>query len=293
MNQKRNKSRGGVFGFHGSQLVSTVSIALVLVVIGIVSFTGLVADRITSDLRSGLEAVVIVDDMASDSAVNSLSQALKAAPYVAELKYVSAAEANEQWRSRLGDDELADLCPFQAEYDLRVKSDWFSADSLQAIVARLKTHAAVYDVKVPLDIAGNVNSTISMVMLVLVVIAAVLLLITIVLIYNTVSMSIQARSVVIHTMQYVGARPGFIRRPYVGSSAVSGLIAGVVASGVLAGLLLWVRSVAPAIFNAIGWQMAVAVFLCLMAAGVAVGVVATVVAVNRYLRRSYEDVHRV
>ena len=292
MNQKRNTSTRHAFGFRGSRLVSTVSIAMVLVVIGIVAFTGLVAERVTGELRSGLEAVVIVNESATEGAVDTLSQTLSAAPYVAELKYISAEEVNKQWNSRLGDEELAELSPFQAEYDLKVKDEWFSADSLQQIIMQLKSLPAVYDVKVPIDIAGDVNHSVNTVLLVLVVVAAVLLLITIVLIYNTVSMSIQASRVVIHTMQYVGARPGFIRKPYVCGSALSGLIAGVLASGVLVGLLLWIRNVSPEIFDAVGWEMAAIVFAALTLAGIAVGVLATVVAVNRYLRRSYEDVHR-
>lgn len=292
MNPKRNISRRGILGIRGSQVVSTVSIAMVLVVIGIVSFTGMVANKVTGDLKTGLEAVVIVDEMASDGSVDTLAQTLKTAPYVSELKYMSAEEVNKQWRSRLGDEELADLSPFQAEYSIKVTSDWFSADSLQSIATQLRAMPAVYDVKVPMDIAGNVNRSIGTVMLVLTVVAAALLLITIVLIYNTVSMSIQARRVVIHTMQYVGATPGFICRPYLSGSALSGVIAGVLASGVLVGLLLWVRSVSPAIFDSVGWQKAGIVFLCLIAAGAAVGVVATVIAVNRYLRCSYDGVHR-
>ena len=87
-------------------------------------------------------------------------------------------------------------------------------------------------------------------------------------------------------------RLSFSRLSAVCGSALSGLIAGVLASGVLVGLLLWIRNVSPEIFDAVGWEMAAIVFAALTLAGIAVGVLATVVAVNRYLRRSYEDVHR-
>ena len=80
MNQKRNTSTRHAFGFRGSRLVSTVSIAMVLVVIGIVAFTGLVAEKVTGELRSGLEAVVIVNESATEGAVDTLSQTLSAAP---------------------------------------------------------------------------------------------------------------------------------------------------------------------------------------------------------------------
>jgi cell division transport system permease protein len=88
--------------------------------------------------------------------------------------------------------------------------------------------------------------------MVLIVVATALLLISFVLIYNTVGMAIHARRLVIHTMQYVGARPGFIRRPFVFRSVLSGVIAGVIASALLASLLVWVRNINAGIFEAIG-----------------------------------------
>ena len=236
--------------------------------------------------------VVVVDELAGDGAADTLSQTLKNAPYTGTLKYVSAAEVNAQWQSQLGDQELTDLFPFQAEYDLKVKSGWSSADSLQAIAARLKEMTAVYDVKVQTDIARNVNRTISTVTMVLIVVATALLLISFVLIYNTVGMAIHARRLVIHTMQYVGARPGFIRRPFVFRSVLSGVIAGVIASALLASLLVWVRNINAGIFEAIGWPSACVVFALLTASGAIIGAIATALAVNKYLRRSYENVSR-
>lgn len=293
MNPNRNNPRQHHHRHPGgSQIVATVSIAMVLVVLGIVALTSLVAERVTADLRAGMGMVVVVDELAGDGAADTLSQTLKNAPYTGTLKYVSAAEVNAQWQSQLGDQELTDLFPFQAEYDLKVKSGWSSADSLQAIAARLKEMTAVYDVKVQTDIARNVNRTISTVTMVLIVVATALLLISFVLIYNTVGMAIHARRLVIHTMQYVGARPGFIRRPFVLRSVLSGVIAGVIASALLASLLVWVRNINAGIFEAIGWPSACVVFAFLTASGAIIGAIATALAVNKYLRRSYENVSR-
>lgn len=292
MKHKRNIGRRRRFSIRGSQIVTTVSITMVLVVLGVVVLAGIVADRVTGDLRSGMGAVVIVDELASDGAADTLARTLKSAPYVGSLKYVSAEEVNAQWQKQLGDDELKDLFPFQAEYDLKVKSGWSSADSLKRIAERLRRLPAVYDVKVQTEIARNVNRTVSTVMLVLAVVASAMLVISFVLIYNTGSMAVHARRVVIHTMQYVGARPGFIRRPYVVRSMLAGVVAGVVASGLLAGLLAWTRTVSAGIFDAIGWASAGIVFAGLVGVGALVSALATVMAVNKYLRRSYEDVHR-
>lgn len=285
--KKKRKSR---FRVRGSQIVSTISVTMVLIVLGIVALTALVAHHVTDGLRSGIGMVVIVDELAPDAAADSLSKELNSAPYVRSLSYATAEEVHNRWKEQLGEDELPDVNPFQPEYEVKVKSQWSSADSLQAIAGRLSAMTAVYDVKVHKEIAASINRTVSTVVLVLLVVALALLVISFVLIRNTVSMEVYAQRVVIHTMQYVGARPAFIRRPYVVRSMVSGVIAGLIASAILAGLLLWVSSVNNSIMQAIGWGGASVVFAILIATGAAVCALAALMSANKYLRRSYDEI---
>lgn len=284
---KKRKSR---FRVRGSQIVSSISITMVLLVLGIVALTGIIAHRVADNLRSGIGMVVIVDELATDTAADSLSATLKNAPYTRQVTFASAEEVHKRWKEQLGGDELPDVNPFQPEYEVAVNAQWSSADSLDAIAARLAAMPAVYDVKVHKAIAANINRTVSTVMLVLLVVAIALLIISFVLIRNTVSMEVYAQRVIIHTMQYVGARPGFIRRPYVMRSMLSGIAAGVIASALLALLLVWVRSVNAGIADAIGIVGALCVFATLILIGAGVCALAATFAANKYLRRSYDEI---
>ncbi len=284
------KKRKNRFRVRGSQIVSAISITMVLLVLGIVALTGIVAHRVTDNLRSNIGMVVIVDELAADTAADSLATTLKKADYARHVKYASAEEVYQRWKQQLGDDDLPDVNPFQPEYEVTVNAQWSSADSLEAIASRLSAMPAVYNVKVHKEIAANINRTVSTVVLVLLVVAIALLIISFVLIRNTVSMDVYAQRVIIHTMQYVGAHPGFIRRPYVMRSMLSGIAAGIIASAILTALLMWVRSVNAAIADAIGIAGALCVFASLIITGAAVCALAATFAANKYLRRSYDEI---
>src|SRR5574344_178635 len=72
--------------------------------------------------------------------------------------------------------------------------------------------------------------------MVLLAVAALLVLISFVLINNTVRLTVYSRRFLIHTMKLVGAKPGFIRKPFVVQNLINGVIAGMVACGALMGL---------------------------------------------------------
>ena len=217
-------------------MISTVSVALVLTLLGMVALTGIVAQRVSDTFRSGIGMVVIVDETASASALDSLKGELKKGLWVKASTYSSAEEVNARWQEELGDIEISELHPFQPEYVVSVKPRWSSADSLERIASRLSTYPAVYEVKVHKDMAVSVNRTLNSAVMIILIVCAVLLVISFVLISNTVGMELYSQRMVVHTMQYVGARPSFIRRPFVGRSIVNGVMAGIVASAALGGV---------------------------------------------------------
>lgn len=273
-----------------AHIVSTISVTMVLAVLGLVALMGILIDRAGKSLRSEMTAVVMISDMASDGAADSLAAFLKGAPFVRSAQYKSADEVNAEFIEMLGDDELEGFNPFLAEYDVKVTSDYGSPEALQSIDRQLRQFTAVDDVRVHTEVVRSVNHWVGTLMLVLSVVAVALLIISFVLIVNTVSMEIYARRLLIHTQQYVGAKASFIRRPYVGRASLSGIIAAAVATCLLGSMLLWTRTVSPAIFDSLGWDSLGLVGLGLATIGAFLSGAAAWIAVSRYLRRSYDEI---
>lgn len=91
-------------------------------------------------------------------------------------------------------------------------------------------------------------------------------------------------------MQLVGATPGFIRRPFVVNNLLSGLIAAGLACAILwCTIELAIRPQMPDAGNYISVTEMLAISLGLIAMGALVCVVSAVIATNRYLRKSYDE----
>lgn len=277
---------------RGSMIISTISVTLVLVILGIVALTSITAQRATDSIRANIGFVALVDDNASQQSIDSLETLLRSAPYVSELKYRTADEVLEHAKVLIDSSMLVPgINPFLPEYDVKVKAQWANSDSLHAIKLRLESMTAVYeDVRVQADMASNVNLTIHSVIMALLVVAGVMLLISFVLINNTVRMEVYSQRMVIHTMQYVGATRSFIRRPYIMSSVVSGLMAAVVASVLLAVMLVAINARYTPVLQTVTWGYACLVFVALAVVGAILCALASWLATSKYLRKNYDEI---
>ena len=284
---RRNSKRQNPLG--GGSVVATASVALVLLLLGIVVLTMVAAHNVTRQVRSSIGVVALVSDTADSLAVDTLAHELATAAYADTVIYTDAEAVMAGWLEQMDAGDVSelqlDVNPFLAEYEVRVSPEWAEVDSLKVIAELLGGFSAVYEVKVHTDLAADVNRTIGSVLLVLLIVAAVLMVIAVVLINNTVRLTVYSQRRLIHTMQYVGATRGFIMRPYIVRGVVIGSVAGAVASLALAGLMLYVRALNPDVVSAIGWGNAIGVFLLMTVAGALICAVASWAATARYVMR--------
>lgn len=216
-----------------TRLTAIVSVALVLLLLGVAAFLGIGARNVADDMRRDIGFVVIVADDASPADIAALKQRFAGAAYTSDYTYSSPEMVMQRWKTLMDDegetDDLLDENPFAPEIEVNVRAPWANIDSLRAITTPLKLMPSVDDVKVHDTLVGEVNRTLSNIALILIIVAAVLLTISIVLINNTVRLTIYSRRFLIHTMKLVGATPGFIRAPMIRDNALGGLLAGFIA----------------------------------------------------------------
>ena len=101
----------------------------------------------------------------------------------------------------------------------------------------------------------------------------------ILLIANTIQLSIYSKRDAIEIMKLVGATPSFIRRPFLLAGAFQGLVAGGVATGILNLLLFVIRYFVPEIQFFIQQ-----VLLLLIVTGIMLGIIGSRLAIRRYLK---------
>lgn len=246
-------------------------------------------------LRGGVTVVAKLNPGATEAEASGIKQFLSRAPWVAQSMYTSADDVLAQeleYNAEIKD--LIDENPYSAEFEVRVRPDYIYPDSLLKIQRTLEGLEAVDHVVLPIEIAEGITTMVSKVQIVLGIVAGILLLISIVLIFNTVSLSVYSRRLLIHTMKLVGATPGFIRGPFIRSGMLSGAIAGGIASVVIWLLAGWAQSRAADL----GLEMTdagqytlylAAISGILIAAGTLICGLASVFATNKYIGATYDD----
>lgn len=127
----------------------------------------------------------------------------------------------------------------------------------------------------------------------LLVLAVLLTCVSFSLINNTVRLGMYARRFTIHTMKLVGASWGFIRRPFLRNAIGIGVLAAVIADGVLASGVYALYSYEPGVMAVVTWQvMAItggAVFLF----GVLITLFCAFFSVNKFLRMKAGDLYKI
>ena len=282
--------------YWAAHLTTVVSVTLVLLIIGIIALITVSAASETRRLRERLEVSVVMADTVSNARAEALAKEIEKSPYALSVGVVSKEAALNIWKADPGEDleALFGVNPLSPEVAFTVKSGYSSEDSLRVIEKRISGFEGVAGVALPDSaMVESMNRNIERFSIVLGVIALVMVIISFVLINNTVHLAIYARRFTIHTMQLVGATSGFIRSPFVKSNMLSGLLAGLVASAIMAVALV----AAPGagfdnVADYISWPVYGVVAAGMIAVGVLLCGMAAWMATSRYLDKDYGELFR-
>lgn len=284
------KSRKG-FSSLSVQLTATVSVSLVLLLLGMVATLALAAHRITTDIKEHMGFDVVLEESSTLDDINRFKQLFSQAPYVASFRYFSPDDASATWHEEMGENltELLDVNPFLPEFEINVKADYACADSLDKIMLPLAELPGVEQVNGHAEIVDAVNRNLSTVMMVLILAACALLPISFVLINNTVRLTIFSRRFIIHTMKLVGASRSYIRRPFLVSNALQGAVAGVMALVILAGIYCYLWDLDASLRSVASTDTLLTVCLGMIIVGPLLSLSAAAWATQKYLTLSYDD----
>lgn len=291
------KGEGDVkISYWAAHLTTVVSVTLVLLLVGIITFITLSGQKETRNIKERLEVSMVMKDSVSDAYASELAAKLSGLPYVIDPSHIGKEQALRDWQEETGEDleGLFGVNPLSPEVNFRVKADYSSPDSLKVIKASLSAIPGVEEVVMPdSEMIDAMNQNIQSLAIILGVVALVMIVISFVLINNTVHLTIYAKRFTIHTMQLVGATDGFIRRPFVVNNLTAGLISGILAAAILAIALGaaphmgWndvARYISWGLYCCVGGGMILAgPFICCMAA---------LLATSRYLHKDYDELIR-
>lgn len=222
-------------------LTSTISVSLLLILMGLVVLLSLTARVVADSVKENLAVTVVLDDDVQKADAEQVQMELKSRCYVSSIDYISREQALQEQIESMGIDptDFLGANPFSISMEIRVKPEYSCNDSLQWISNELRGMKNVADVMYQKDLVESLNRNLHRASLFLFVIALLLVIISLSLINNTVRLSVFAHRFVIHTMKLVGAKWSFIRRPFLVRGFWIGAVSAFIADAVILGGVYW------------------------------------------------------
>ncbi len=272
-----------------------ISTTMVLILLGLVVFSVLTAHNLSNYVKENLTVTVMLGDTVSVNDAHRLCRDLYHRPYARNIDYVSKEQALKEQSEAMGSDpsEFLGVNPFVATLELQLKSDYANRDSLRQIAEELRRNPKVSEVAYQEDLMDKVNVNLKKVSLVLLVLALLLTFISYSLISNAVRLGVYSRRFIIHTMKLVGASWGFIRRPFMVDGLIVGIVAAVLACGVLAAGVWTLFQYEPNLTAIITWQVLVITGISVLLFGLIITSLCSYISVNKFLRMRAKDLYKI
>lgn len=277
----------------GSYIVSTISITLVLFLIGIMAFLMLNAREISNYVKENIGFSVVIKDHVKSVDVKMFQKMLETEDFAKTTNFIDKEEAAKDFKKQVGDDFVSFLGfnPLLASIDIKLNAKYANQDSIAMIEKKLKAYEVVHEVNYQKSLVSVVNNNVKKISMVLTAISALMLLISFALIRNTIHLSIYSQRFLINTMQLVGATSSFIRKPFMGTSVLLGILAALLANAALMGSLYFADKHVHEVVNVLDHRIMAVLFAVVVLFGVVITLCCTFFAVNRYLRKDISELY--
>ncbi len=277
-------------------LAAIVTTVVTVVLLGMLIPIFQTAQGKSEEVRSQLNVQYELYADATKAEIAAAHSKLEAIPHVAEVNFISKAEALETLKGELKDKSIVEeLHTNPLPNSLEVKAD--DASNLAGIRETVfpngpKGKAISPAISKPFDrqvASAKIEQVTSALKIVLTVITALLVLASLMLVGNTIRLSIYTRRREVEVMRLVGATRWFIRWPFM----IEGVVVGF-AGGLIAILILWIGkiTVVDPLSSSIGLLAAQnsstlgfpALIAILFAASIVVSTIGSGVTLRRFLK---------
>lgn len=278
---KINKSR-----LRTSYITTTVSISLVIFLLGAMGLLILNAKKISDHVKENLGFNIMLKDEAKEVDIIRLQKTLDAEKYVKSTEFISKEEAAAELQKDLGEDFVGFLGynPLKSNIEVKFKADYATPESIAKVEKSISKNPLVSEIFYREDLIHLLNENITKISFILLLFSGLLFIISFALINNTIRLSIYSKRFIIRTMQLVGATKGFIRRPFLLSGSISGLLGAIIAVGLLLMSVYWLQNQLEGVISIKDIEILGVLFGLVILVGIFIAYVATFFAVSKFLR---------
>ena len=277
-------------------LASIIAVMSALFILGAILVLAFNLNHIAGGIESKIEITVFLDPYVDNPKAEAIVEELKRLDGVYEIEYISKEEGLAEWKRDLGDKgDLLDgymgqANPLPDKLILNIENPEYVEDIIMKLDAMPRVDKVNYSKEV-VDTIGrvaNIIRTAGLIMVILLVILAMII------INNTIRMTVYSRRREINIMKYIGATDSYIRWPFILEGLILGLVAALFAGGLVFGGYILLLNKSGTMFggssllNLFRLLPVEAVMydigLVFLLVGTGVGVIASALSVRKHLR---------
>lgn len=276
---------------RSSYLSTVISTALVLFITGVLSVLILNAKKVSDYFKENILINFVIKGQAEEAEIKKFADELAAHPAVKAVTIVSKEEAAEKLSKDLGEDFVSFLGanPLLPTVDVSIKADYAEKEVIRSLIDQFSTSPIVMEVRYDETLTEALASNIKKISLIIIAFGSLLFFIMMALINNTIRLTMYAKRFLIKSMQLVGATRGFIRKPFVIRGILNGIYGAIIANLLLVLLLYFTQKHFTDLFGLQDVTFMLTLFTIVLITGVLISGISTWFAVNRYLRKSFDE----
>lgn len=279
------------FRNRAMSVASMFSITAMLLILGLFFILVVNINMVSETAKKQFDTVQVylLDTTTYEQAASMMTE-LSGTDGVKEVTYLSREEAMAKWRTKWGDNAylLDGLENNPLPNSLLIKVT--RLESADAVVAKVKTFDGIEDIKYYKDTVDQLMKITRFIQIGAMIVIVFLVIISVVVVSNTIKLTVLAREREISIMKYIGATNWFIRGPFLIEGILIGILSALISVGIISLLYYKITElVGHQIFVMLSTTMVPGAFLVVhlvwifLALGVSIGACGSIISMRRFL----------
>ncbi|MBN1893356.1 ABC transporter permease [bacterium] len=227
--------REGFIGLRRARLATFLcvsSIAVSLTLLSVFLLLTLNIQKMVRIFRDRMTFEVFVDQGTDESGIRGLQETLRSMEGIEKISYISRDAALETFRNEFGQDplEIYGDNPLPASFQVKLSGPFMTQNRIRDRINAIQGLPGVDEVVFHDKLYHSIDRYSDLILVIDGVLFLIVLAAAILLVSNTIRLTIFAQRKNIEIMELVGATRGFIRRPYLIQGLIQGGIGGCIAS---------------------------------------------------------------
>lgn len=273
-----------------SHIYSSISVAIVMFLLGIFVLLLLHAHNLTNIIKEKMNIVAELEPNGNHEAAIAAIKKLavirqESVVFIPKEDALSTMNDGEKIAFDINNNPFSDVITFN------VRAVEYDVETLSSIKESLESNPNISSIYYEDLTIQNIKSNLSKIAYAILGIGLVFIFLAIIIIRNTINLSMYADRWEIKTMELIGAKWGFIKMPYIKTSVLVGFRAFIIAAISIMGLLILVNLYFDQVWEIVNFYYILIALAVIAVLSLTIPAITTNAAANKYLKKNMDALY--